>query len=382
MPSLTKISSTVLIMALVISFSYADTDTDTVRDRVTDTLSNDSLAIVVDESLNSDISPITTEVIQKPTSTSHTTKSFNKFLPTMTYNTDNLSTTAQKVNNASWTTGTKIDRSLGTKIQALLNWHQNGVGAVDGHWGKNTRKAMQAFQMAQGLNVTDTLNEDTWQALTTNGKLATQPVLVHYQLSADDMAMKITEIPAQVEDKTKLEGMYYESLIEGLAEKFHMSESYLQALNANVSFEAGATLTVYNTGSANTKMVSHVIADKTTETLYAYDEADNLIASYPTTVGSIATPSPTGVHTVKTKVYEPNYTYTHTSGSKSIIPAGPNNPVGLVWIGLSKPSYGIHGSPNPAGISRQASAGCVRLTNWDALALLGTIKNGATVTFQ
>ncbi|HAV48603.1 MAG TPA: murein L,D-transpeptidase, partial [Psychrobacter sp.] len=116
--------------------------------------------------------------------------------------------------------------------------------------------------------------------------------------------------------------------------------------------------------------------------LYAYDDKDNLIASYPTTVGSTATPSPTGTHTVEVKVHEPNYTYTGDDGSKSIIPPGPNNPVGLVWIGLSKPSYGIHGSPDPARISRQASAGCIRLTNWDALALLGVIQDGATVEFK
>ena len=82
------------------------------------------------------------------------------------------------------------------------------------------------------------------------------------------------------------------------------------------------------------------------------------------------------------KVYGPNYTYTGDNGEKFIIPPGPNNPVGKVWIGLSKPSYGIHGSPDPDRISRQASAGCVRLTNWDALSLLGVIDDDATVEFK
>ncbi|MFZ2553101.1 L,D-transpeptidase family protein [Psychrobacter urativorans] len=331
---------------------------------------------------DTDISPVTNGVSQKLTGDSKTAVSLNKLLPTINYNTEKLPKTAQKVNSAKWTKGAKIDQSLGTKLQALLNWHQHGVGAVDGYWGKNTRKAMQAFQQANNLSVTDTLNEETWQALTASERLTSQPVLVNYKLTEDDINIKTTTIPASAEDKAKLDGMYYESVLEGLAEKFHMNEKYLKSLNANASFSAGETIIVYNPSNPNTKPVSRVVADKTTQTLYAYDKADKLIASYPTTVGSTSTPSPTGSHTVKVKVHEPNYTYTAEDGKKSIIPPGPNNPVGSVWIGLSKPSYGIHGSPDPARISRQASAGCIRLTNWDALALLGTIENGATVEFK
>ncbi len=374
MQQLTKISSALaavgLSAALLISPSYADTNTTNAAAK------NDSAAAKADES------PVTNGVSQKMTGNSQVSKSLNKFLPTIKYSTEGLSATAQKVNSARWTAGAKIDRNLGTKIQALLNWHQHGVGGVDGYWGKNTRKAMQAFQKSQNLPITDALNVETWQALTKNNKLATQPVLVNYQLTEADVTIKTTDIPAGAEAKAKLEGMYYESVIEGLAEKFHMSEGYLKALNPDSRFEAGEVLSVYNPGTPNNKPVSRVVADKETQTLYAYDDKDNLIASYPTTVGSTATPSPTGTHTVNVKVHEPNYTYTAADGSKSIIPPGPNNPVGSVWIGLSKPSYGIHGSPDPARISRQASAGCVRLTNWDALALLGTIQNDATVEFQ
>lgn len=333
-------------------------------------------------SVNNEMSPVTNGVSQQLTGDSKTVNSLNKLLPTIKYTTDNLPAMAKKVNTATWKTGEKIDRTTGSKLQALLNWHNNGVGPVDGYWGKNTRKAMQAFQKANGLTVTDDLNNETWKALTKNEKLMAQPVLVSYQLSDADVNVKTTTIPAEAEEKAKLEGMYYESVIEALAEKFHISEGYLKALNPNAKFNAGETITVYNPGNPNTKPVSRVVADKSTQTLYAYDDNNNLIASYPTTVGSTATPSPTGTHTVKVKVHEPNYTYTADDGTKSIIPPGPNNPVGLVWIGLSKPTYGIHGSPDPARISRQASAGCVRLTNWDALALLGVIKNDATVEFK
>ncbi|MFZ3144564.1 L,D-transpeptidase family protein [Psychrobacter glacincola] len=329
-----------------------------------------------------DISPVTNGVSQKIAGKSKAAVTLNKLLPTIKYSTENLPVEAQKVNNATWTQGMKRNSYTTTKLQALLNWQQNGVGSVDGYWGKNSRKAMQAFQMANGLAVTDTLNTETWQALTKNDKLMAQPVLVSYELSDADINIKTTTIPESAEAKAKLEGMYYESVIEGLAEKFHISENYLKALNPNAKFAVGETIIVYNPGNPNTKPVSRVVADKTTETLYAYDDKGILVASYPTTVGSTTTPSPTGTHTVAVKVHEPNYTYTADNGSKSILPPGPNNPVGSVWIGLSKPSYGIHGSPDPARISRQASAGCIRLTNWDALALLGVIQNGATVEFR
>lgn len=305
----------------------------------------------------------------------------NKYLPTITYNTENLPLIAQQVNTSTWKKGIKLDRNIGTKLQALLNWQNYGVGAVDGYWGKNTRKAMQSFQKSRGLTVTDNLNEETWQELTKNETLSTQPVLVQYTLTDNDINIKTTDIPSSAEEKAKLEGMYYESVLEGLAEKFRMDEKYLQVLNPNATYESGSNITVYNPKNTLVEAVTRVTADKKTQTLYAYDVNDNLIASYPTTVGSTAMPSPTGTHTIKVKVYEPNYTYTHEDGRKSIIPPGPNNPVGSVWIGLSEPSYGIHGSPDPSRISRQASAGCVRLTNWDALALLSTIQDNATVEF-
>lgn len=348
----------------------------------TDNAVGDAQAVMSKSAATKDVSPVTNGVSQKLTGDNKTSMSLNKLLPTIKYSTENLPAMAKKVNDASWTPGTNIDRTIGTKLQALLNWHHNGVGAVDGYWGKNTKKAMQAFQKANGLSVTEALNTETWQALTSDKALMTQPVLVSYQLTDADVDIKTTTIPAGATAKAELEGLYYENVIEALAEKFHMSEKYLKTLNPNASFSAGETITVYNPGNPNTAPVSRVVADKTTQTLYAYDDKGTLVASYPTTVGSTATPSPSGTHTVEVKVHEPNYTYTANDGNKAILPPGPNNPVGSVWIGLSKPSYGIHGSPDPARISRQASAGCVRLTNWDALALLGVIQNGATVEFK
>ena len=306
----------------------------------------------------------------------------SKVLTTITYSTENLSSTAEKVNASSWQSGTSMNQIIGTKVQALLNWHNHGVGAVDGKWGRNTRKAMQAFQQRMGLEVTDSMNQETWDALTKDSQLANQPVLVNYTLSQDDVNFKTTDIPEDTKAKGELEGMYYESVLEGLAEKFHMDTDYLKSLNPDAEFIAGETIIIYNPGTPTTTKVTKVVADKSTQTLFAYDSDGNMVASYPTTVGSASTPSPTGTHGIKVKVYEPNYTYTHDDDSQTIIPPGPNNPVGLVWIGLTEPTYGIHGSPDPERISRQASAGCVRLTNWDAKVLYGIIDKEATVEFK
>lgn len=410
MSQLLKVGSVIVAMgtasALLVGCSNANTNanTDTNDDSVQTTsasTASDSGAIdndmgtsadttAADGSMNtdstmtdsSDISPVTNGVSQQIEGDSKTANSLNKLLPKIKYSTENLSETAKKVNQATWTAGSKIDRDVGTKLQALLNWNHSGVGAIDGYWGKNTRKAMQAFQKAQGLPITEEIDTQTWQALTKNSALTSQPVLVSYQLTDADVNVSITNIPADAEAKAKLDGMYYESVLEALGEKFHISRDYLKSLNPNASFKSGETIIVYNPGNPNTTPVSRIVADKETQTLYAYDDNNNLIASYPTTVGSTATPSPTGTHQVKVKIHEPNYTYTGDDGEKTIIPPGPNNPVGLVWIGLSKPSYGIHGSPDPERISRQASAGCIRLTNWDALALLGVIQSGATVEFK
>lgn len=162
---------------------------------------------------SNDMSPVTNGVSQKLDGNSETAMSLNKLLPSIKYSTENLPQAAQQVNAATWSTGMAIganadnrhNRSLPTKLQALLNWHHNGVGAVDGYWGKNTRKAMQAFQQARGLAVTETLNSETWQALTKNNELMSQPVLVSYTLTDTDINIKTTTIPAGAEAKAKLD---------------------------------------------------------------------------------------------------------------------------------------------------------------------------------
>ena len=181
-----------------------------------------------------------------------------------------------------------------------------------------------------------------------------------------------------------MKGLYYQDIKEMLGERFHMDVRYLDKLNKNKSYKAGETITVVNTRGQLNQRINRVVANKADKTLYAYN-GDKLVATYPTTVGSDATPSPHGTYKIVNKVKMPWYKATvDEAGGKKVymLPPGPNNPVGVVWMGLSKPSYGLHGSPKPEGISRQASHGCIRLTNWDVLEVYANIENGATVVLE
>lgn len=289
-------------------------------------------------------------------------------LPEITYSTHELPERAIKVNNEKWLPEQELTNDMVIKMQALLNWHNHGVGAVDGMFAKNTRKALQTFQKANGLEPTGAMNEETWTALTADEALNKQPVFVTYTLTDDDVNIWY--------DKPK--NMQYKTRLEKVAEKFHMSRQLLKEMNPDLSLKAGKTITVYNPGQPNLTAVEHVEVYKKQNLLIAYDKDKNIIASYPTSIGK-ATPS--NQLTVTSKILQPTYN-SDFSTTEGLLPPGPNNPVGMVWMGLSKPTFGIHGSPDPEHISRQQSQGCVRLTNWDALAMFGTLQEGATVEFH
>lgn len=290
---------------------------------------------------------------------------------------------AQRVNDATWSENMNINTAMTVKIQALLDWNNASVGAIDGGWGMNSKKALTNFQKMQGIEATGKMNEETWQALT--AITADQPVLVSYTITEADAKGPYNKLPESVEARSKLKVLNYESVEEMLAERFHMTIAYLKKVNPNKKFVAGETITVINTGKPLEEKVDRVVVSRSDNVLYAYHK-DTLVASYPTTVGGEASTTPGGKYKLINKVEMPNYkaTVENDDGSKKsfILPSGPNSPVGVVWMGLNKPSYGIHGSPMPERISRQSSLGCVRLTNWDALELLAVIDDGATVEIR
>lgn len=300
-----------------------------------------------------------------------------------TLSTVNLSDYAKAVNDAKWTPDMNVNSAMTLKIQALLDWNHASPGPIDGGWGMNSKKALRNFQLMNNLPVDGRMNQPTWDLLTKNIP-ADQPVLVGYTLTQKDVDGPYVATPAGVEAKSKMKGLYYQTIQEMLGERFHMDVKYLAKLNPNKSYKVGETITVFNPGEPLHEKITRIIANKADNALYAYD-GDKLIATYPTTVGSTDTPSPTGTHTIKNRVKNPWYRATVGDGKDKkvyMLPPGPNNPVGVVWMGLSKPSYGIHGSPIPEGISRQGSHGCVRLTNWDVLEVYANVDTGTTVEFK
>ncbi len=301
------------------------------------------------------------------------------------YTTLSLSNYARQVNEAVWSPNMRTNTAMTVKIQALLDWNHASPGPIDGGWGMNSKKALLNFQKIKGLPTTGKMDQATWNALTANIP-SDQPVIVSYTLTKDDVNGKYSALPAGAEARSKLKSLHYENIQEMLGERFHMDVAYLKLLNKNAKYQAGETITVINTGNNHKGRVTNVVVDRNDKVLYAYN-GNKLVAAYPTTIGGSATSTPGGKYKIVNKIKMPHYKATVNRDNEAtkksyILPPGPNSPVGVVWMGLSRPSYGIHGSPVPEGISRQASLGCVRLTNWDVLELYANIDNNATVEIK
>ena len=294
-----------------------------------------------------------------------------------------LSDYAQLVNSADWKPGQNVNSATTLKLQALLDWNHASPGPIDGGWGMNAKKALKNFQAMHGLPQDGRMSAEVWQRL--NEKIpANQPVLVGYTLTQEDIKGPYQPTPSGSEAKSKMKGLYYQDVQEMLAERFHMDIRYLKKLNSDKKFTVGETITVFNPGAPLNEKITRLVAKKADNILYAHN-GDRLIATYPTTVGSSDTPSPTGTFSIVNRVKNPWYRASSGEGKDKkvfMLPPGPNGPVGVVWMGLSKPSYGIHGSPVPEGISRQASHGCVRLTNWDVLEVYANVDTGTKVDLQ
>jgi lipoprotein-anchoring transpeptidase ErfK/SrfK len=276
-------------------------------------------------------------------------------------------------------------RDLG--LQVRLSRMNASPGPIDGKMGKNMQFAISAFQRMRGLEVTGRVDNALIQELSPQ---ADEPTLVDYLITQKDVAGPFLQhLPTKLEEMATLKHLGYMSPIEALSEKFHMSEELLKQLNPRSKFSAKETIRVVNLGKSALPAVKRIEVDKQAEAVWAFDAADQLIAAYPATIGSSDTPSPEGRHRVTNVTRNPTYVYDPAKLSfkgvkarnKLTIPSGPNNPVGLVWIAIDAPSYGIHGSPQPSKIRRQQSHGCVRLTNWDALQLAAAVKKGIPVEF-
>jgi lipoprotein-anchoring transpeptidase ErfK/SrfK len=276
----------------------------------------------------------------------------------------------------------------GVRLQVLLDRAHFSPGEIDGRFGENAKKALRAYAQAQQLPSSDAPTEDVWKALRTDDR----PVITNYTIADQDVAGPfLHKLPSKMEDMKHIPKLSFTSPSEGLAEKFHMSEALLAALNPGQHFDhAGDTIVVVDTGLGTDTPVKadRVEVDKTRQTVSLFDKSNALIGFYPATVGSEEKPSPSGILKVTEIDRNPTYRYNpayHFKGVHSRKPftirPGPNNPVGTVWINLSADGYGIHGTPSPSKVSKAESHGCVRLTNWDAERVADRVVKGTKVAF-
>ena len=309
---------------------------------------------------------------------------------------------------------TAADAQQTLAVQVALDRAGFSPGEIDGRGGPKTRQAMAAFQKSSNVQPSGVANEETLAAL----RLPAEPV-VSYTITEQDAAGPFVEkLPEDMMERSKLPALSYTSVLEALAEKFHSSQALLQSLNPGATWAAGSAIkvpavepfdlpskiekpaatkptaakppaTADKAAPAGAPAGSEVIVSGATRSVEVRDAAGKTLMYAPVTVGSEKDPLPVGEWKVVGVSWNPVFNYNpdlfwdaDAKDAKAKIPAGPNNPVGVVWVDINKEHFGLHGTPEPSTIGRTESHGCIRLTNWDAAKLGRLVSVGTKVIIK
>ena len=273
-----------------------------------------------------------------------------------------------------------------TRAQLLLDRARFSPGEIDGVYGDDLGVAVKGYRESHGLKPTGTIDAEMWRLLDSDAG----PLLLTYTITQADEKGPFLPLPAEVQEKAKLKWLGFETPEEGLGERFHISPKLLAELNPGKKLDtAGERITVPNVRRTAVRLALRLVVSKSKRTVIAYGAGDKELAQYPSTIGDSHDPLPIGHWTIVGIVHYPWFKWdpkllwnVDQKLATAELAPGPNNPVGVAWIGLSKVDYGIHGTPDPGNIGHGVSDGCIRLTNWDVDELSHMVRRGTPVDLE